>query len=72
VIIAKKSIIAPIPIFIILDLLERYSVPIPLAILSTPTVNRTIAKTTIAVMGASFGTTITVIDRIMAADPMAI
>jgi hypothetical protein len=72
VIIAKKSTTAPIPIFIILDLLERYSVPTPLAILSTPTVNRTIAKIIIAVTGASVGTTITDIDRIMAADPIAI
>ena len=71
-IIAKNSTTAPIPIFIILDLLERYSVPIPLAILSTPTVNRTIAKIIIAVTGASLGTAITVIERIMAADPIAI
>jgi hypothetical protein len=35
-------------------------------------VNRTIAKIIIAVTGASVGTTITDIDRIMAADPIAI
>jgi hypothetical protein len=69
---AKNNTTAPIPIFMILDFLERYSVPIPLAILSTPTVKRTIAKIIMAVIGASVGIAITAIERIMAADPIAI
>jgi hypothetical protein len=72
VIMAKNKTTAPIPIFINLYFLERYSVAIPLATLSAPTVKSTIAKITIAVKGASFGTAITVIERIIAADPIAI
>jgi hypothetical protein len=44
----------------------------PLAILSTPTVNRTMAKITMAVTGASYGIAITATERAMAAAPMAI
>lgn len=69
---AKNKTTAPIPIFINLDLLERNSVPIPLAILSTPTIKRTAAKITMAVRGASVGIAITVTEREMAADPIAI
>lgn len=43
-----------------------------LAILSTPTVNRTMAKITMAVTGASYGIAITATERAMAAAPMAI
>jgi hypothetical protein len=69
--IPKKTITAPSPIFIKRDLL-LYFEPIPLAILSIPTISRVIATIVIAVIPPIFGEIIMKIERIIAAAPIVI